>query len=1115
MNSYINKNKVNFQQKEPLLDQYFGVNQTNTSQRTRQENKLNSILDSDIKTSDRLSLIDKVKELETSIASSNISINELTQLEFTPTTPTDEPNDVIDTSESNSDRLSSLGKVKELKTNTASSFVSENTTQVDLAQVSPQTTNARIIDTSEQETSQQSLNSVVAELETSRANSNIGDDRTSIPTSQNTATTPSTEPNQQLRDQLSLNNAVRAIEATALEEISQFNYEDKEVIPTKTTSWIFDQSFISNQTGITPTSNNSSAIAIQDHHPLITSKYGIEISNEILQQNRYDTFDFNKFFAKQFIKKFFTARNQVIVDTPQEQFDLVVERAVQNSSLRNIIRAIAIGETRVNSQSRSSSLEAYSATEPNEIIRINAGGSEYTDTQGNVWSADQYFLNGNVGLYPGRAISNTEDDVLYRSERWDDDLAYDIPLLNGNYTVNLHFTENFFDSAESRVFDVSLEDTVVIDDLDLYQSRSNAAFDGQNSAYIVSVPQVQVNDGVLDLDAIASTNNAKLSAIEIIPINGPQVLINQTNGNTSLTEGLNSDNYSLVLNSRPSADVTIDLRVDNLLEVSTRRITFTPENFDIPQEIEVSAPDNNALTGTRRVLINSRVRSEDRAFNNLRVPNLAVSILDDESINIDFRQRVITNIERPTTAAWGPDNRLYVGTVSGLIQIYTFDDNYNVIDTQTVETIQNQEESTSILGIAFNPYDTSDSPTIYVSRSTIRIELDPNAPRTPLPNPTEFSNRVSTLDGANFENLNDIVTGLPVSGFDHGVNGLQFDNNGDLLIAVGGTTDFGFVDDTFRTTVPESPLSGAILRAEISKPDFNGNVTYEFVPGTYVPPGADPSNQNNGSLVRVAPGSDVSVYAAGFRNPYDLVFTTQGRLFATDNGANGVADDELNLVQEGGFFGHANPARALEDPRQAVSIFDPNVPSSDTFTAPLTTFPASTNGLDEFRSNVFGGQLRGTLFSPNLFNGTVLNFELSEDQEQVVNTQVFDLGSSLDLVTAPGGALVGVDFLDNLIRISIPNDESVSSQTIAFDISVSRASATGGNEFIIAGANFGDLDDTTVMIGDQTAYLTSVSDQRIVGILPAFEPTYDEILDVVVESNGNTSTIDDAFRPLF
>ena len=170
---------------------------------------------------------------------------------------------------------------------------------------------------------------------------------------------------------------------------------------------------------------------------------------------------------------------------------------------------------------------------------------------------------------------------------------------------------------------------------------------------------------------------------------------------------IRDSNYSLVLNSRPTSNVTIDLQVDNLLEVSTRQITFTPENFDIPQVVEVSAPDNNALTGTRRVLINSRVSSEDRNFNNLRVPNLAVSILDDESIDIQFTQRVIADIERPTTAAWGPDNRLYVGTVSGLIQIYTFDDDYNVIDTQTVETVQNQEESTSILGIAFNPFDTS------------------------------------------------------------------------------------------------------------------------------------------------------------------------------------------------------------------------------------------------------------------------------------------------------------------------------------------------------------------------------------------------------------------------
>lgn len=285
------------------------------------------------------------------------------------------------------------------------------------------------------------------------------------------------------------------------------------------------------------------------------------------------------------------------------------------------------------------------------------------------------------------------------------------------------------------------------------------------------------------------------------------------------------------------------------------------------------------------------------------------------------------------------------------------------------------------------------------------------------------------------------------------------------------------------------------------------------MPGTNPPAGADPNDQTFGPLVRVAPGSDVSVYASGFRNAYDLVWTTQGRLYATDNGPNGIAQDELNLVEEGNWYGHLNLARALEDPRQGVGIYDPNLPSTATYTAPITALRSSTNGIDEYRANTFGGQLRGTLFAQR-FNGQVSNFELSSNGEQLVNNQTFtDIADGLDLLTGPGGALVSIDFSDDLISVAIPDDISVGNQVVAYDISTWRAPASGGNQFIIGGENFGSLDNTSVTIGNEVANLISVSDRRIVGVLPNFGNVTD-FLDVTVNSNGENSVIEDAFLPL-
>lgn len=52
-----------------------------------------------------------------------------------------------------------------------------------------------------------------------------------------------------------------------------------------------------------------------------------------------------------------------------------------------------------------------------------------------------------------------------------------------------------------------------------------------------------------------------------------------------------------------------------------------------------------------------------------------------------------------------------------------------------------------------------------------------------------------------------------------------------------------------------------------------------------------------GKIWRISPDGEMSEYARGFRNPYDLAVMPDGRLFVSDNGP--VGDDELNIVSAG------------------------------------------------------------------------------------------------------------------------------------------------------------------------------------------------------------------------
>jgi hypothetical protein len=107
-------------------------------------------------------------------------------------------------------------------------------------------------------------------------------------------------------------------------------------------------------------------------------------------------------------------------------------------------------------------------------------------------------------------VANTNDPTLYQSERWGKSLSYNVPVTNGTYMVTLDFAEMYFNAPGKRVFNVALEGQTVIQNLDIYATAS------ANSAMQRSFP-VTVSDGKLNITCTSSVNNAKFSAIEIVP----------------------------------------------------------------------------------------------------------------------------------------------------------------------------------------------------------------------------------------------------------------------------------------------------------------------------------------------------------------------------------------------------------------------------------------------------------------------------------------------------------------------------------------------------------------------------------------------------------------------
>lgn len=491
------------------------------------------------------------------------------------------------------------------------------------------------------------------------------------------------------------------------------------------------------------------------------------------------------------------------------------------------------------------------------------------------------------------------------------------------------------------------------------------------------------------------------------------------------------------------------------------------------------------------------------------------------------------SISDVTCAQWGPDGKLYVAVLDGTLRVISYDETWGVTGIGFKLGVSGLTNGDT-LGMAFNPFDAYDpqDPTsikLYVSHG----EQYHNGGGA-FTGPSYFTGQVSILTGPNFDNPQPLITQLPVSNHDHSVNAPLFDDNGDLLICVGGNTNGG-VQDPALGDVPESPLSGAVLRAFTSRPGFNGTILYQdTATGVFV------DDQVFGEQVDVAPGLDIEVYAPGFRNSLDMVLHTNGYIYSTDNGANagfGPAslsmttegnassadgDDEINLVEPGLYYGAANRARGRYDSKEAI-YRGPFVPSvANEFRRPLRVVNPSTNGIDEYRATAFNSAMRGDLIAAK-WNSGLYRLELSADGRRVDTTTLYDDANNtavppnrgLDVIAAPGGALIVIDYTTNKIRVQVPDDISAIGPT-PFDIFPWRVTAGGGQRFVIGGEHFGtSLASVSVTIGGVPATLTSVSDQRIVGLYPpSVSGAATEMLDVDVSFGGSVKTIPAAMRYL-
>lgn len=151
---------------------------------------------------------------------------------------------------------------------------------------------------------------------------------------------------------------------------------------------------------------------------------------------------------------------------------------------------------------------------PGDTVRVNCGGPQITDVNGNVWVADSGFTGGTT--YENFDVTITAPTpALHNDERYGDaeDFGYNFNMNPGTYTVKL-YNATLWDGAcgvGTRVFDVTINGTKVLTDYDM-----SAKVDCLTET-VESIPNIAAVDGKINITFnVGAVQNPKINAIEIV-----------------------------------------------------------------------------------------------------------------------------------------------------------------------------------------------------------------------------------------------------------------------------------------------------------------------------------------------------------------------------------------------------------------------------------------------------------------------------------------------------------------------------------------------------------------------------------------------------------------------
>ena len=278
------------------------------------------------------------------------------------------------------------------------------------------------------------------------------------------------------------------------------------------------------------------------------------------------------------------------------------------------------------------------------LYRVNAGGNTLTsiDTEPANWSSDtssspSSFVNssGTNNTYSVSSAITLDPSVpsevplaLFQSERYDSspapEMQWDFPVANGDYEVRLYFAETYSGTSlpGQRVFDVAIEDTIVLDDYDVV-ADAGAMYVGVMQSF-----EVQVNDESLTIDFTHVIQNPAIKGIEIIKQqdSSANIAISATQFSDDVMEVFSIDSLGITnsYSFSNSNDAESNEHDDNLLQESNSYSGYFSDTKSITGNFQLLANIKTLVSNGERPEVGLII--EEGSSNNTRFVQLGIQL---------------------------------------------------------------------------------------------------------------------------------------------------------------------------------------------------------------------------------------------------------------------------------------------------------------------------------------------------------------------------------------------------------------------------------------------------------------------------------------------------------